>query len=288
MAGKRKRESPPPTEEWRQSLRRSLRIAGWMFGIATTVFVGAAALLEGEQFLSHDARFRLPERGAAAHDDAVTVNGLRHASMAAVMRVFEEDRGRGLIDIDPEQRRQALRRLDWVRDASVRRVWPNHLHVEIIEREPVAFIQVPAGLSGDFADPLRYTPKLIDGDGVILPVAGTPPRGLTLLGGVHEQDDVERRRARVLQMLRILDELSSVRGRVVEIDLADPENVRIGLRMPDRQVMLILGNERFKDRIATFDRHYDGIRDRLPEGTVLDVSLDGRITAINGAEERKR
>lgn len=287
MAGKRKREAPPPTEEWRQSLRRSLRIAGWMFGVATTVFVGAAALLEGEQFLSHDARFRLPERGAEAHDDAITVTGLHHASMVAVLHVFDEDRGRGLIDIDPERRRDALRRLDWVRDASVRRVWPNHLYVEIQERVPVAFIQVPASLSGNFADPLRYTPKLIDADGIILPVSGAPPRGLVLLGGVREQDDVERRRARVLQLMRILDELADVRGRVVETDLTDPENVRIGLRMPDRQVTLILGNERFKDRVATLDRHYDGIRDRLPEGTVLDVSLDGRITAINGAEEQK-
>jgi cell division septal protein FtsQ len=292
MAGKKKREpverTPRERENWRVGVRRWLRFALWTFGSAATVFAAAAALLEGEQFFNHDARFRLSERGPRAEDDSITVTGLKHASLADVLHVFDGDRGRGLISLDAEARRQALRRVDWVRDASVRRIWPNRVRVEIQEREPVALIQVPTGFTGDSVEPLRYSARLIDADGVILPARGELPRGLVLLGGVREQDDIERRRARVMLMLRVLDELGSSRQRVAETDLSDPENVRLTLRMPDRQVTLLIGNEHFRERVATFERHYDGIRTQVAAYPVLDVSMEGRITGVGGAAERSR
>ncbi|WP_321472459.1 FtsQ-type POTRA domain-containing protein [uncultured Paludibaculum sp.] len=264
----------------RQTIHTAVRFTFWTLSLVICVFAVAWVTLQGEQFLSTDARFRVPRRGATARDAGIEVRGLKNASKAAVLRVFENDRGRSLADVDPDRRRLQLRTVDWVRDASVRRIWPNHLDVEVTEREPVAFVQVASGFTGSFDNPVTYKPMLIDADGVILRLRGSVPANLPLLTGVRLTEDVEIRRARVLRMLRLLDELREFRDRIPEIDVSDPESVRMTYQMQNQQVILILGNERFLERLNIFLRHYDGIRERLPARAILDVSLEGRITAI--------
>lgn len=282
MARKRRQEESAETPQvTRETVRRALRIAGWTMGVVAVVFGAAAVLLEGGEFLSKDRRFLLPEAGTRAQDAGITVSGLKNASEAAVLRVFENDRGRSVADVDLQKRRMELRRVDWVREASVRRIWPNRLHVDVAERVPVAFIQVTTAVSGDHAAPVVHRPRLIDADGMILPARGRLPEGLPLLSGVRERDDVERRRARVQLMLRVLDELREVRDRISEVDVTDPENLRITYQAGDRQVVLVMGNERFRERLNIFLSHFEGIRDRLQARTVLDVSLEERITIVD-------
>lgn len=269
---------------YRQTIHAALRFTFWTLSLVICVFVVAWITLQGEQFLSTDARFRVPSRGASARDEGIAVHGLKNASMAAVMRVFDNDRGRSLADVDPDSRRLRLRTVDWVRDASVRRIWPNHLEVDVTEREPVAFVQVASGFTGNFENPVTYKPMLIDADGVILRMRGNVPANLPLLTGVRTSEDVEVRRTRVLRMMRLMDELREFRDRIPEIDVSDPESTRITYQMDGQQVILILGNERFLERLNIFLRHYDGIRDRVPPRSILDVSLEGRITAIDPAD----
>ncbi|MBN9658884.1 MAG: FtsQ-type POTRA domain-containing protein [Acidobacteria bacterium] len=268
----------------RDTIRTALRFTFWTLSLVVSVFAVAWVTLQGEQFLTNDPRFHIPARGASARDEGVEVHGLKNASKSAILRVFENDRGRSLADVDPARRRMQLRTVDWVRDASVRRIWPNHLDVEVTERVPVAFVQVASGFTGNFENPVTYKPMLIDADGVILRLRGSVPANLPLLTGVRVSEDVEVRRARVLRMMRMLDELREFRDRIPEIDVSDPESIRITYQMQDQQVILILGNERFLERLNIFVRHYDGIRDRLPPRAILDVSLEGRITAIEPAD----
>jgi cell division septal protein FtsQ len=182
----------------------------------------------------------------------------------------------------------ALRRVDWVRDASVRRVWPNQLQVDIQEREPVAIIQVAAQMTGDFNNPVTFKPMLIDGDGFILPVRGPIPHNLPLLTGTRATEDVERRRTRVLHMLRLMDELRDYRERIQEVDVSDLENLRITYQAQDQQVILILGNEKYQERLNTFLRHYDGIRDKLSPRAILDVSMENRINAVTPLDSGRK
>ncbi|MBI5282752.1 MAG: FtsQ-type POTRA domain-containing protein [Candidatus Solibacter usitatus] len=271
-----------------RSIRKAMRFTGWTIGSVAVVFAIAWSLMEGERFFSTDPRFQLPREGATARDGAITVRGLKNASRAAVLQVFAADRGRGLLDINLEQRRTQIRRIDWVRDAGVRRVWPDRLEVDVHERQPVAFIQVAAGMTGNFNNPVTFKPMLVDADGVILRMRGPMPQDLPLLMGIRESDDIEKRRSRVLAMLRLLDELKEHRDRIPEVDVSDSESLRITYQTQDQQVILILGNERFLERLNIFLRHYDGIRERLPQRAILDVSLEGRITAIGPLESAAR
>ena len=92
-------------------------------------------------------------------------------------------------------RRAALRSVDWVKDASIARLWPNRVVVSVSERKPVAFLTLAAS---------RFA--LIDEDGVILPPA--PDRfTLPVLAGVRPPIRSAQRRERVHRMLRLTRDL---------------------------------------------------------------------------------
>jgi cell division protein FtsQ len=73
-----------------------------------------------------------------------TVNSVRvagefqHVSRATLEQVVAGEITKGFFEVDVEAVRSAARALPWVREASVRRVWPDSLHVAIVERVPVA------------------------------------------------------------------------------------------------------------------------------------------------------
>lgn len=274
-------EGGPESGRGTGNVRAALRTAVITAGLLASVFALAWVSMQAQEMLSSDARFKV----AGVEDrDSIVVSGVNRASMRAIQRVFERDAGRSLIEIDPDDRRMRLRTVEWVRDATVRRIWPNRIHVAIIEREPVAFLPVAAEVTGRFNNPVSYKPMLIDADGAVLTIRGQLPPNLPLLIGVRREEDIERRRAGVTTMLRLLDELKEFRQQIIEVDVTNKDSLRAAFQMPDRVVVLILGGERFLERARTFQSHYEGIRDRLSNRALLDVSLEGRITAISTGE----
>ncbi len=281
----RRKRKENGAEEPRRELpvRRWLQWAGWILALSGAAAGTAFFLLEWNRFLSHDPRFFLAEEDSPR--SGISIEGARRVPRATVLKVFAADRGRSIADIDIDRRREELRRLDWVREATVRRVWPDRLLVRIEEREPVALIQAPAGISGSFGEPLRMRPMLIDADGVILSLTGPAPGSLPLLLGVRPEQDVEHRRKLVRLMQRVLDELRPAASSIPEVDVTDPENVRIGYQAGDQMVVLVLGNEKFLERLNVFLGHLDAIRDRLSHRAVLDLTTEGRITLVEASPE---
>jgi len=69
----------------------------------------------------------------------VTVDGdFRHLSTQKLQRVVEEHIRGGFFTVNVEAIRRALKQDPWVRDAAVRRVWPDALRVTVYEQVPVA------------------------------------------------------------------------------------------------------------------------------------------------------
>jgi cell division protein FtsQ len=259
-------------------VRAALRTAAIAVGILTAIFGVAWLFMQTQDMLTRDPRFQVAgvERG-----ESITVTGVNRASRRAILKVFEQDAGKSIIEVDPEARRLRLRTVEWVRDATVRRVWPNRLHVDIAEREPVAFLPVASGVTGRFNNPVSYQPMLIDEDGAVLSIRGSVPQNLPLLVGVRRDEDIERRRAGAQWMLSALEELKEYRNQIIEVDVTNRDSLRIALQMEHGVVVLILGSERFLERVRIFQQNYEGIRDRLLPRALLDVSLEGRITAIS-------
>jgi cell division protein FtsQ len=211
---------------------------------------------------------------------SVVVHGVRNASFEAVRSIFREDGGRSLYNFPAEERRRSLLAVDWVREATVARLWPRTVEVSVREREPVAYVQRGAGASGSLSGVV-----LIDEDGVIL---APPPRmdaDLPILTGISDEQTEEARAVRVGRAMALIDEIGDFQERVSVIDVSDASNMTVTVDAGERSVALHLGREQYRDKMASFFEHWPEIHRRAPEATDFDLRLDDRITALNGVAD---
>ena len=226
-----------------------------------------------ERFLIEDPRFALPgptEYGQESPN--LHLSGVKWASRADILRVFQPDFNRSLYLLPLADRRRALLRIGWVRDATLTRVWPNELAVHVVERQPVAFLQIP------FGEMSRYA--LIDGDGVILEPPARARFDLPVVSGVSPGAPIGERAMRVHLVQRLTGELGTLASGVSEIDVADPENLRLRERIQNQSVLLDLGDRNFASRMRTFADQFPNIRQRLPAAAELDLRIDDQIIAV--------
>jgi cell division protein FtsQ len=246
----------------------TIRIAAWSVGIASVAVAMFLVYTRVDHFLIRDPRFAL-----SIEDRALEIQGVSHASRRAIETVFDDDYGASVYLIPLSERRGTLlHTVDWVKDASLSRRWPNRVVVRVEERTPVAFVTLNSGSSSSkFA--------LIDEDGVILPPA--PDRfGLPVLSGVRAKDPPDMRRDRVHRMQRLLRELGEQGRNLSEIDVSEPDDIKVLEPRDGRILKLLLGDRNYALRYRNFVSHYKEIVERLPGAVTLDLRLEDRITVV--------
>lgn len=241
----------------------------WMV-TAITIVLGAILFLWSrlDQFLMRDPRFALNGADGSADTPTLEVLGAAHASKRQIESVFSEDSGRSVYLMPLSDRRATLRTVGWVKDASISRLWPNRVLVRVNERTPVAFVELS---SSKFA--------LIDQDGVILPPV-TDRFEVPVLAGVHSSDLLVDRRDRVHRLMRLMRDLGDASSKISEVDVSDPDNLKVTQRYDGRMVTLLLGDQDWGVRYQNFLRNYPEIKRRLPDATKLDMRLEDRITVV--------
>jgi cell division protein FtsQ len=244
--------------------------------LAVVAFIYAYTMIE--QFVISDPRFSLPgppEPGVSS--EYFRIEGVVNAADQQIAGVFLRDFGRSIYLCPIQERRRKLLAIDWVKDATVSRLWPNRLVVRIVERTPVAFVQTPAVDGSQMYG-------LIDEDAVLLDPQRASKLPLPVLVGIPVKDTPSMRRERVKRFLRLQSELGSHMSKISEIDVSDVDNLRVVQQFDNRAITLMLGNQKFKERLETFLNNVDEIRQRMPGATVLDLRLKGRITALGGTQ----
>jgi cell division protein FtsQ len=237
----------------------------WAFTLlAGAVCVSTAmAALRVRRFALDDPQFKL----SRDKQESLTITGVRHASKVKVQRVFAGDFGHSIFSVPIEERRRRLLAIDWVEDASVLRIWPDRLSVQIHERRPVAFVFLRSGV------------LLIDRQGVLLDPPSQAQFTFPVLSGVREAETDEQRRERVRAMLKVQEEFGYLAKDVSEVNVADLENIRIVAQVDQRALELILGDANYARRYQNFLNHYPEIRKRSPDVKTFDLRMDDRITA---------
>ncbi len=231
-----------------------------------------------EQFLIRDPRFMLAP--AAEYGDEspnLHIDGVQYANRNQILRVFQQDIGRSIYLFPLQDRRKALLRVAWVKDASISRIWPNQISVHITERKPAAFLQLPSEAISRWA--------LIDADGIILDPPLKAPFKLPVITGMEAGEPAALRGMRVRRMSRMLDEVGTYREKVSEVDVSDLDNLKVTLKMGNRPLVLMLGDHNFHDRVQSFFDHYEEIQKRISDVRILDLRLDDRITVVGGKSE---
>lgn len=238
------------------------------------VFAGLAlGASEAHSFLLRDPRFELRCDPAESTCAGLEIRGAVYASRVRIAQVFAPDFGLSIFHIPLAERRRHMLAIDWVRSASITRIWPDQIVVTVSERRPAAFAKLPIGGSG------RYWLGLVDDDGVLLSV---PPRArfhLPMLSGVSEQQTDEERRARVKTMERLLADLGPNARAISEINVGSLGNVRVIAGFDGKALELWMGDRAWRSRYMNFVNHYNEIRGHSEQARIFDLRMDDRILA---------
>jgi cell division protein FtsQ len=150
--------------------------------------------------------------------EQIEVNGNHIVSREAVLQQFVHDGGRSVLRVPLDARRSALEEISWVESATVQRILPNRLRVDLTERTPVAFLRNGTELA------------LIDAHGVILDRPHGEDLQFPIVTGLSENMPRQERGKRMQTYQEFMNDIDLVRSgssdRVSEVDLANPKDLR--------------------------------------------------------------
>ncbi|HXY25703.1 MAG TPA: FtsQ-type POTRA domain-containing protein [Candidatus Acidoferrum sp.] len=198
--------------------RKKLGGRGWPFyrrvliiTAAGLVFVVAA--FYGTRFLLYSPTVLL------LRPDQIEITGNHVVTREAVLQQFVPDRNHSVLQISLDSRRRQLEQLPWVESASVQRVLPNRIRVDLTERTPVAFARIGNELA------------LTDAHGVILERPRDEDLHFPIVTGVSEDLPREQREKRMQLYQEFMKGIELVRGgssqNVSEVDLSNPKDLRV-------------------------------------------------------------
>jgi cell division protein FtsQ len=184
------------------------RLFAWTLGAVAVATVGGMAI----RFALHSPQMALLTR------DQIDVRGNHVVPQEEVQKLFLKDRGRSVLQVPLEARRSQIEQLAWVEQASVQRILPNRLRVELTERTPVAFFRNGSELT------------LIDGEGVLLDRPEGEDFHFPIVTGLSEDMRREERAKRMETYQEFIKDINLVKAGstddVSELDLGDPRNLR--------------------------------------------------------------
>ncbi|HXW61402.1 MAG TPA: FtsQ-type POTRA domain-containing protein [Candidatus Acidoferrales bacterium] len=200
--------------------RRKFSRQAWKTYLRVTVWTAVGLAAAGAAFLCVRFLLTSPEM-ALLHPDQISLEGNHYVTRESVRKVFVGDRGTSVLRIPLAERRRQLEAISWVERASVRRVLPNRIQVEITERTPIAFLRHGSELS------------LVDVDGVILERPLEGDFHFPVVAGIDREMPLESRQERMRLLSRFMEEIGSVKAnaadQVSEVDLSDAGDVRATL-----------------------------------------------------------
>lgn len=257
------------------------KFLAWLIVGVVLMIVTLFAWHEIEEFLIKNDHFRIAEaEDLTGKSPDLTVEGVHYSSSSQIRHVFAEDYGRSLYLVPIQKRREELLGIDWVESATISKIWPNTVRVEIKERVPVAFVHLPPN-SRDGTS--RFA--LIDAEGYILRPRIAARFTLPVITGLKETEPLENRKARVRRVIGMLAALGGLAEQISEVNAADPNNLIVEEHVSNDVLQLMLGDDNYKSRLQNFLANYNEIKAKRPDAKTLDLRVDGMITAVG--EERR-
>ena len=165
-------------------------------GIIVLIAIGVLATI-GAYLNSYGKgswRFRIDS------SDNIEITGNKHVTRAQIMKsVMGEDIGRNVFSVPLDEQKKKLEQITWVQSATVMRILPNRLRVDIVERTPVAFVQFGQRV------------ELIDSGGVVMdiPVGTQGNWAFPVIIGVRENDPLSTRAAKMKIYEKLITDLDS-------------------------------------------------------------------------------
>ena len=227
----------------------------------------AAAAFAVEDFFDHDPRFRIDS------SDSIQTVGNSQLTREDLLSVFGSDIGRNIFYIPLTKRREQLEQIPWVEHATVMRILPNQLRVAVRERTPVAFVRI-----GDQV-------KLVDGAGVILDMSPTMMAArhfsFPVVTGINARDPLSTRAARMQLYMKFVTAIDStgehLSSNLSEVNLSDPEDVRVTVPAKSSDLLLHFGETNFLARYRIYQSHLSEWEQQYPQLASVDLRYDSEV-----------
>jgi cell division protein FtsQ len=200
--------------------RKKLGGHGWTFYRRVLLFTATSAAITagayyGTRFLLYSPFMLLlkPEQ--------IELTGNHVVTREAVLKQFVGDRNRSVLRISLDLRRSQLEQIPWVESATIERILPNRIRIELVERTPIAFAR-----NGNEV-------TLVDAHGVILDRPRDADFQFPIVTGVSEDLLRDQREKRMQLYQEFMKDIELVRGgssqNVSEVDLSLPRDLRVVL-----------------------------------------------------------
>ncbi|MDR3792262.1 MAG: FtsQ-type POTRA domain-containing protein [Terracidiphilus sp.] len=249
----------------------------WPASRVGRVFVGlgVAILLGGlgtagfllKQSLERDGRFRI--EGASN----IQAAGLTEVSRAEMLPVFGEDIGRNVFFVPIGERRRELEAIPWIEHATVMRVLPDQIRVNVVERKPVAFTRHGQQIG------------LVDANGVLLEMSAATMAAhhysFPVVTGLDAGDKAASRQQRMGVYGRLMAELDAnnqhFSEQISEIDLTDPEDARVLMPTQGADILAHFGEDHFLERYQRYKAHVGEWRQQYPQLAAVDLRYEHQV-----------
>jgi cell division protein FtsQ len=246
---------------------KQLLVALLVLGAGVTVLAAAA------EYGRRSWRFRLDS------SDDIQLTGNRNVSRAQIVEVFGADISRNVFLIPLEERKLQLEKIPWVESATVMRLLPDGLRVELRERVPVAYVQVGTEI------------KLGDREGVLMDVPAGMHYSFPVILGFNAADPPPARASRMQKYAALMRDLDSGGAAyshdVSEVDLADPEDVKVLVADPEGEVLIHLGGSSFMERYRIYVTQAQSWRRQFQKLDSVDLRYDGQVIVNPDAGVRR-
>ncbi len=228
--------------------------------VAAAGAVGAASLYH---YGEHSWRFSLES------SDDIEMAGLSNVTRGQVMEVMGGDIGRNVFFIPLDQRQKQLEQIPWVESASVMRFSPNRISIQIHERTPVAFARVGSKV------------LLTDAGGTLMDLSSKKKYSFPVIVGMNTGEPLSTRAARMKIYNQLVRELDSGGGNyskdLSEVDLTDPEDVKVLANDPEGEVLVHLGSSDYLDRFKIYVAHLREWRQQFQKLESVDLRYERQI-----------
>ena len=247
------------------SLKQSLIWGSRIFTlIVLCISLGSMVYLTLD-FLLHSPKFDLAIR---------EIHGLRNVPENQILMKLRavEDQTKNLLSLDLDELRRSLELIPWIRSAVVRRVFPDKLIIEVVERVPIAFARVD------------HATFLVDEQGVLLESNSESPHEfdfpvITGLEAGLELEALARNKKRVALYQELIQALdgngAGLSKDLSEVHLQDPGSLAVLLN--DDSVLVILGTEQLEKRFRRYLGMSGQIKQKCPQADAVDLRFQDQV-----------
>ena len=203
--------------------------------------------------------------------DNIEVRGHHNVSLAQVLDAIGGDIERNIFFVSVTDQKKQLESIPWIESASVMRLLPNRLRIELRERTPVAFVEVNGRIA------------LIDPHGVIMDMPAGPQSTFSfpVIVGTSDSEPLSTRAARMKTYAELMKQLDSTGANyshdLSEVDVSKPDDVRVTVADPKGAVLVHLRSPSFLGPFQVYIAHIQEWHSQFPRLDSVDLRFDGQV-----------